>query len=834
VSNPTLNRFYSIHYLFPFLLAALSLVHLAALHQYGSTNPLGINAQTDLIDFYPYFYTKDLVATLGLALFAAFLVGFFPEALGHPDNNIPANPYSTPAHIVPEWYFRATTNCNFLLMASILLGIKFVVESKNGPSGISAFCFLFEQYRKALSKAVTGNGKGLSWNESRISEGMNHKKSMQATPSMAKFINQRNSLAIPTWILILFFLMSQVDNELLPENYEALYAVCLSHFHPKNGLLGPKLGISKNYGNWRLPKDRKVYGNRGAILALETPSLSEGRQTSTRSEGADIKKCVQLSELRKHAAKNENLSHIYNKVIHVIGDPSTLLLAQELLKSKTKKQTQKTSDEAFDEASMARISKMSLNIKAGKYKFSPARQIWIPKKGKDVKKPLAVTSAPDKVVQKAMELVLLEIYTPVFDNVSDKFRPCHTPHSALKIIEQQFRAPVWFIETDITECFDSIDHNLLMRLLSKRIMCQKTLALIRSSLKAGYIKFGNVGENFMKGHPQSSVLTPLLLNILMHEFDTYMSSLIKEHEKGERRRTNPAYSKILNLALKAETLEEQVRIRRQGLRGIPCGDPMDPNFIRVRYVRFLENFLISILGPISLARILKEQISVFLHEKLGLDLIKQKVFITKASKGPAYFLNTEIQAPNTSNKKVVLTAKKTKSRITARIQMKAPMKKLIKKLIERKFCKWNENGTILIVTGLARMVNMEHAYIIGYYNRVIRGIVKYYSHVDNRSSLRSLIWILRLSCARTLARKYKARTAASIFKKYKSDLACPVTKIGLYKPKTLERIRFFNVEAVNLQALERSFSGKAFRYRISRKLVLFVGGCAPHYNSIEP
>jgi ubiquinol-cytochrome c reductase cytochrome b subunit len=79
VDNPTLNRFYSFHYLFPFLLAALSLVHLAALHQYGSTNPLGINAQTDLVDFYPYFYTKDLVAALRLSLGAAYLVNFNPE-----------------------------------------------------------------------------------------------------------------------------------------------------------------------------------------------------------------------------------------------------------------------------------------------------------------------------------------------------------------------------------------------------------------------------------------------------------------------------------------------------------------------------------------------------------------------------------------------------------------------------------------------------------------------------------------------------------------------------------------------------------------------------------
>lgn len=107
VDNPTLNRFYSFHYQFPFLLAALSLVHLAALHQYGSTNPLGISRKTDQIDFYPYFYSKDQGAALALRQRATFQVSFYPEALGHPDNNIPANPYSTPAHIVPEWYFLA-------------------------------------------------------------------------------------------------------------------------------------------------------------------------------------------------------------------------------------------------------------------------------------------------------------------------------------------------------------------------------------------------------------------------------------------------------------------------------------------------------------------------------------------------------------------------------------------------------------------------------------------------------------------------------------------------------------------------------------------------------
>ncbi len=105
VDNATLNRFFSLHYLFPFLIAALSIIHLAALHQYGSNNPLGTNSATDKIGFYPYFYVKDLVAWIVFALVFSFFVYFYPNMLGHPDNYIPANPMATPAHIVPEWYF---------------------------------------------------------------------------------------------------------------------------------------------------------------------------------------------------------------------------------------------------------------------------------------------------------------------------------------------------------------------------------------------------------------------------------------------------------------------------------------------------------------------------------------------------------------------------------------------------------------------------------------------------------------------------------------------------------------------------------------------------------
>nr|YP_010533558.1 cytochrome b [Gomphonema parvulum]UXX44709.1 cytochrome b [Gomphonema parvulum] len=105
VANPTLNRFYSIHFLLPFIIAGVTLIHLALLHKVGSSNPIGSDAGIDDIPFYPYFVSKDLFAfSVYLLVFATF-VFYFPNVLNHPDNCIPADPLQTPAHVVPEWYF---------------------------------------------------------------------------------------------------------------------------------------------------------------------------------------------------------------------------------------------------------------------------------------------------------------------------------------------------------------------------------------------------------------------------------------------------------------------------------------------------------------------------------------------------------------------------------------------------------------------------------------------------------------------------------------------------------------------------------------------------------
>ena len=163
VSNATLNRFYSLHYLMPFVIAGFVILHLALLHKDGSNNPLGINTNVDTVSFYPYFYVKDLFSFLVLVTVFSFFVFFYPNALGHSDNYIPANPLSTPAHIVPEWYFLpfyailrsipdklggvvAMISAILVLMLLPVLNTSSIRSSKFRPIFAVAFWFLVSDF----------------------------------------------------------------------------------------------------------------------------------------------------------------------------------------------------------------------------------------------------------------------------------------------------------------------------------------------------------------------------------------------------------------------------------------------------------------------------------------------------------------------------------------------------------------------------------------------------------------------------------------------------------------------------------------------------------------
>lgn len=105
ISNATLNRFFSLHYLLPFVIAGLVILHIVALHEHGSNNPLGVDGNIDKVPFHPYYTTKDAAGVVVFMLIFAAIIFYIPNDMGHPDNYIPANPLVTPPHIQPEWYF---------------------------------------------------------------------------------------------------------------------------------------------------------------------------------------------------------------------------------------------------------------------------------------------------------------------------------------------------------------------------------------------------------------------------------------------------------------------------------------------------------------------------------------------------------------------------------------------------------------------------------------------------------------------------------------------------------------------------------------------------------
>ncbi|MDX2072796.1 MAG: cytochrome b/b6 [Alphaproteobacteria bacterium] len=133
VDNPTLNRFYSLHFLLPFVIVGVVVLHIWALHIHGSNNPLGIDVkgEQDTIPFHPYYTVKDLFGFGVFFMIFAWFMFFSPNSLGHPDNYIPANPLVTPAHIVPEWYYLPFYA---ILRATPDIGIPFTgitfIESK--------------------------------------------------------------------------------------------------------------------------------------------------------------------------------------------------------------------------------------------------------------------------------------------------------------------------------------------------------------------------------------------------------------------------------------------------------------------------------------------------------------------------------------------------------------------------------------------------------------------------------------------------------------------------------------------------------------------------------
>src|SRR5436309_1126332 len=234
---------------------------------------------------------------------------------------------------------------------------------------------------------------------------------------------------------------------------------------------------------------------------------------------------------------------------------------------------------------------------------------------------LGIPSTRDKIVQEVIRLILEGIYDspygPYFHETSHGFRPDRSCHTALREIRGKWPALNWFVEGDIQACFDAIDHGVLVSLLRKKIRDERFLNLIWKLLRAGYLDLQEAKHDSLAGTPQGGLASPILANVYLHELDEKAEEIRARWERGgKRKHRNPLHRKLSaqkeRLVKKGATRTKAFRTLVQRIRSIPAVEVNDPNFIRIKYLRYADDWLIGICGPRTLAEQIKEELKAFL------------------------------------------------------------------------------------------------------------------------------------------------------------------------------------------------------------------------------
>lgn len=337
-------------------------------------------------------------------------------------------------------------------------------------------------------------------------------------------------------------------------------------------------------------------------------------------------------------------------------------------------------------------------------------------------------------------------------------------------------------------------------MLNEKIICDKTLQLIRKSLKIGYID--PVSKEHVKtdkGTPQGSVLSPLLSNIVLNELDVYMNQFKVKFEKGKKRAKNKQYdaltSKIQRLRKTLPGSPEIIKYARLR-RTLPSMLYNDPNFKRIMYLRYADDFIVLVAGSSGDAYLIKNRIKDVLNKNCGLQLNVDKTIIT-ATKDGFNFLGARCVKPSTIKAGLFTAKSGNPGRYRMRMRVMAPTKDLINKLNINKFVKLNDQG-MPFATARKDLVNFSHHEIITFYNHRIQGLYNFYSFASNLNSLRIIFMFLQFSCALTLALKLKLRTKKQVFNKFGFTLKDPETEACLKMPSTLKVKHQFSKSAVSV------------------------------------
>lgn len=491
-------------------------------------------------------------------------------------------------------------------------------------------------------------------------------------------------------------------------------------------------------------------------------------------------------ELRSLYKRNSKDNNCINKdLFRLLRFTELWIIVYIKLSRKSGSLTSGIDKNTIDGTSLKTIKTLQESVLSLNFKWGAIKRTYIPKpNGKE--RALGIPKFQDRLVQCVLKEILDMIYEPTFSIYSHGFRIGKSQHTALKDIRKYFGGVIWFIEGDISSFFDSINHDILMEILSERIDDKKFLNLIKWGLKSDIIlPTGVIQKNDLVGTPQGGILSPLLSNIYLDKFDKFMENKQIIFNKGYRRASNKEYNKLVRMY-------GEVKFFPKKFKNVRSVDPFDTKYKRIHFVRYADDFIIGVTGSKAETIIIRDEIKEYLYKFLGLELNLEKTLITHRS-SIKYFLGYTIGSKEVMYKIQI----KNKIRDGRRkiLTLFIDKKKIIKKLCDLGYC--NKSGNPIpnfkLLHQTQSLTNLNAS-------RLLIGLNNYYKLANDRNrSMNRILYIIRTSIAKMYAAKYKKGTVASIYKiagKYlhkriraKNPLGATEDKIESYLDNIKEEIQ---------------------------------------------
>jgi group II intron reverse transcriptase/maturase len=452
-----------------------------------------------------------------------------------------------------------------------------------------------------------------------------------------------------------------------------------------------------------------------------------------------------LTAIRNQGIQHQSLERVYRQMFN----RDLYVLAYGKIYRNSGATTPGVTGETVDGMSLTKIDAIIAMMRRETYRWTPVRRAYIEKKNSITKRPLGIPTWSDKLVQEVIRLILDAYYEPQFSNRSHGFRPQRSCQTALHSIMTGWMGTAWFIEGDITGCFDNLDHEVMLGILAEHIHDGRFLGLIRNCLQAGHLENWTWRPS-LSGSPQGGIVSPILANIYLDRLDQFVEqTLLPQYTRGKTRQRTAEYEQARTLKKYHRKVGnwDRVKALQEVQRSLPVYDTHDEGFRRLRYVRYADDFLLGFAGPRCEAEEIKRQLATFLSDTLKLELSDNKTVITHARTDAARFLGHDICTFHADEK-----VTNRQRAINGNIGLKVPYA-----IVNEKCKGYMRNGK---PAHRKERENETDYGIVALYQAEYRGFAQFYELAYNRSVvLGRLRLVMETSMLKTLAGKHKTSVA---------------------------------------------------------------------------